>query len=62
MLEELNQPVSENKALLINRILEFAGDDFLGLHCPEKLYKPSMNGLSFLEKYEDYVQVHTHKN
>jgi hypothetical protein len=62
MLKELNQPVSGKKALLINRILEFSGDDFLGLHCPEKLYKPSMKGLSFLEKHEDYVQVHRHKN
>lgn len=62
MLKQLDQSVSGKKAVLINRILESAGDDFLRVHCSKKLYKLSIKGLSFLEEHQDYVQVHKHKN
>lgn len=62
MLKELDQPVSGKKAVLIDRIIENVEDDFLRIHCPEKMYKPSAEGMSFLKAHDDYIRVHKHKN
>lgn len=62
ILTELSQPVSGKKEALIHRIVEVADDATIKKYVPIVLYELSDCGKKFLEKNNDYVLIHKHKN
>ena len=62
MLSMLGQSTTGKKDALVWRVVNNADEAFIARYCPEKLYMLSEMGKAFLQKHDDYVMVHRHKN
>lgn len=62
ILDELGQPTTGKKDVLIERIINNADSAMIGRYCPERQYTLSALGRDFLDAHNDYVLVHKHKN
>lgn len=62
LLNELGEPVSGKKDALIQRALANGNADIISKYCTQDTYSISEKGVAFLQKNEDYVRLHKHRN
>ncbi len=61
LLRQLNQPVSGNKSILVQRIIDHSDKTFIKNNSP-KSYLLSEKGKLFLIEHENYVKIHKYKD